>query len=86
MSLRADLYADISGFLLAKCDADPDVLSADSDLYYDIGIDSLDLVAMAQTLQGGYGISMDDERVGSLRTVGDVVDFAVSKVEAKEAV
>jgi hypothetical protein len=29
---------------------------------------------------------MDDERVGSLRSVGDVVDFAVSKVEAKEAV
>jgi hypothetical protein len=26
---------------------------------------------------------MDDERIGSLRTVGDVLDFAVSKVEAK---
>lgn len=83
MSLRTDLYADITGFLLAKCDADPDELSVESDLYYDIGIDSLDLVAMAQTLQGAYGISMDDERIGSLRTVGDVLDFAVSKVEAK---
>ena len=81
MSLRADLYADITGFLTAKCDADPDELSAESDLYNDIGIDSLDLVAMAQTLQGAYGISMDDERIGSLRTVGDVLDFAVSKVE-----
>lgn len=82
MSLRTDLYADITGFLLTKCDADPDALSAESDLYNDIGIDSLDLVAMSQTLQGAYGISMDDERIGSLRTVGDVVDFAVAKVEA----
>ncbi|MEU6067487.1 MULTISPECIES: acyl carrier protein [Streptomyces] len=82
MSLRTDLYADITGFLLAKCDADPDELSVESDLYYDIGIDSLDLIAMAQTLQGAYGISMDDERFfGSLRTVGDVLDFAVSKIE-----
>ncbi|MGW0828471.1 acyl carrier protein [Streptomyces sp. NPDC002845] len=83
MSLRTDLYADITGFLLAECDADPDELSAESDLYNDIGIDSLDLVAMAQTLQGAYGISMDDERIGSLRTVGDVLDFAVSKVETE---
>lgn len=83
MSLRTDLYADITEFLVAKCDADPDELSVKSDLYHDIGIDSLDLVAMAQTLQGAYGISMDDERIGSLRTVGDVLDFAVSKVEAK---
>ncbi|MEV5320905.1 acyl carrier protein [Streptomyces sp. NPDC052687] len=83
MSLRTDLYTDIAEFLVAKCDADPDDLSVTSDLYDDIGIDSLDLVAMAQTLQGAYGISMDDERIGSLRTVGDVLDFAVSKVEAK---
>jgi acyl carrier protein len=83
MSLRTDLYADITEFLVAKCDADPDELSVKSDLYHDIGIDSLDLVAMAQTLQGAYGISMDDERIGSLRTVGDVLDFAVTKVEAK---
>jgi acyl carrier protein len=83
MSLRTDLYADITGFLLAKCDADPDELSVESDLYDDIGIDSLDLVAMAQTLQGAYGTSMDDERIGSLRTVGDVVDFAVAKIETE---
>ncbi|MEV0181754.1 phosphopantetheine-binding protein [Streptomyces sp. NPDC050625] len=83
MSLRTDLYADITGFLLAKCDADPDELSLESDLYYDIGIDSLDLVFMGQTLQGAYGISMDDERIGSLRTVGDVLDFVVSKIETK---
>jgi acyl carrier protein len=81
MSLRSDLYADITGFLLAKCDADPAELSVESDLYNDIGIDSLDLIAMAQTLQGAYGISMDDERIGALRTVGDVVDFAVAKIE-----
>ncbi|WP_406109338.1 acyl carrier protein [Streptomyces sp. NBC_01003] len=83
MSLRTDLYADITGFLQTQCDADPDELSAESDLYSDIGIDSLDLVAMAQALQNAYGISMDDERIGSLRTVGDVLDFAVSKVETK---
>jgi acyl carrier protein len=85
MSLRTDLYADITGFLLAKCDADPDELSVESDLYDDIGIDSLDLMAMAQTLQGAYGISMDDERIGSLRTVGDVVEFTVSKIGTEAA-
>ncbi|MET7727774.1 acyl carrier protein [Streptomyces mirabilis] len=83
MSLRTELYADITGFLLAKCDADPEELSAESDLYYDIGIDSLDLVAMAQTLQGAHGIEMDDERIGALRTVGDVLEFALSKIETK---
>jgi len=83
MSLRTDLYADITGFLQAKCDADPDQLSAESDLYHEVGIDSLDLVAMAQTLQSAYDVSMDDERIGALRTVGDIVEFAVSKIETK---
>lgn len=86
MSLRTDLYGDITAFLLAQCDADPDALSAESDLYQDVGIDSLDLVAMAQNLQNAYGIPMDDERIGSLRTVGDVLDFALSKIETKAAV
>ncbi|MFI5980175.1 acyl carrier protein [Streptomyces sp. NPDC051555] len=83
MSLRTDLYADITGFLVAKCDANPEEISAESDLYYDIGIDSLDLIAMTQSLQGAYGISMDDERIGGIRTVGDILDLAVSKIEIK---
>jgi acyl carrier protein len=85
MSLRAELYAEIRGFLLAKCDADPGGLSVDSDLYDDVGIDSLDLVAMGQALQGAHGIVMDDERMGALRTVGDVLEFAVLKIETKTA-
>ncbi|MFF4507781.1 acyl carrier protein [Streptomyces sp. NPDC001401] len=84
--MRAELYAEVTGFLLARCDADPEGLSAASDLYDDVGIDSLDLVAMAQALRGAHGIEMDDERVGGLRTVGDVVEFALSKIESKRAV
>lgn len=86
MSLRAELYAEITGFLMARCDADPGELSAESDLYDDVGIDSLDLVAMAQALQGAHGMVMDDERIGGLRTVGDVVEFALSKIETNSAV
>lgn len=48
-------------------------ISLDSQFVADLGFDSLDKVEFAMTVEEEYDISMPDEKVDSIMTVGDAV-------------
>jgi acyl carrier protein len=50
-------------------------VEADTRLVEDLGIDSLDLVAVFLTVQDNYGVVIDDEDVPALRKVSDLVAY-----------
>jgi acyl carrier protein len=39
----------------------------------DLGIDSLDLVALFLDVQDRFDVTIDEDRIGSIRTVGDLL-------------
>jgi acyl carrier protein len=80
MTVRDDIYADITEFLRNKCDVDPASVSEETSLSDELDVDSLDLIAMAQLLQNKYHVSLDDERIASTRTIGDVLTFVEEKL------
>lgn len=80
MTVRDDIYAGVTEFLQNKCDIDPAEVSEETSLDGELGVDSLDLIAMAQLLQIKYGVSLDDERIVSTRTIGDVLTFVEEKI------
>ena len=47
-----------------------------------LGVDSLDLVEMAQIVEDEYGVQMREEDMQDLRTVGDALDFVVERASA----
>lgn len=53
---------------------DTDVISEDTDIVADLGADSLDVVEMMMALEEEFGITIEDEKIAELKTVGDVVD------------
>ena len=61
-------------------------ITADAIIFEDLGLDSLDVVDLVVALQQEFGVSIrDDERVRSIRTVGDVYQFILSLQEELKA-
>lgn len=54
-------------------DVPADQINANSDFVLDLHIDSVDMVAMVMTLEDEFGVQIPDDKLGDLRTVGDVV-------------
>lgn len=47
-------------------------ISEDSDIVNDLGADSLDVVELLMTLEDNTGKTIPEDKVGTLKTVGDV--------------
>lgn len=56
-----------------SCDADKVTLTAD--LMEDLGADSLDAVELNMALEEACGVSIPDEELATLKTVGDIFNY-----------
>jgi acyl carrier protein len=61
------------------------VVSPDSRLVEDLGIDSLDLVSIVLTAQENYGVAIDEDEVAELRTMADLVLYVDRRRNAAAA-
>jgi acyl carrier protein len=48
----------------------------------DLETDSLDLVELVMTMEEKFGIKITDEEAADIKTVGDAVDFVMTRVDA----
>jgi acyl carrier protein len=46
----------------------------------DLGADSLDVVELVMAFEDEFGISIPDEEVGEIKTVGDAVNYISKKL------
>ena len=63
---------------LEQLDADPEVISREAG-FEELDIDSLDLAELAQIIDDEYGVKIGSADMGSLHTVGDVIDFVAAR-------
>ena len=69
MTRRDEVFSDVVLLLENKCGIAPSEVSTQAGLFDDLGLDSLDLIAIAQVLQAKYQISLDNESIAAVRTV-----------------
>lgn len=58
-----------------------DTITADSAIIEDLGADSLDIMEMLMAMEETFCISVPDEDVPALRTVGAVAEYIESKTK-----
>jgi acyl carrier protein len=56
-------------------------ITREADIIKDIGADSLDIVEMLMEVESEWGITIDDEVVQDLKTIGDVVDYIEKEIK-----
>jgi len=65
---------------LVSFGADAEAVTRDATLE-DIDVDSLDLVELTQVVEETYSIDLDGADFKNIKTVGDVVDLVVARVQ-----
>ena len=69
------LFEKVRNALATQFEMDPEEITAETNLIDDLGADSLDVVELIMSLEDDFGVSIPDEDVAELYTVGRIVDY-----------
>ncbi len=81
---RTEVFEKVKGILLSKVAAAPDAVTPEARLKEDLEVDSLDMVEMAMALEDQFSISVPDDAIAVILTVGDVVDFVCECLSVRD--
>ena len=72
---REEIFGELKELVLDYLGEDDIRVSEDSSLTEDLGLTSLDLIRIVGDIEDSFGISVEDEAMDSIETVGDVLDY-----------
>lgn len=70
----------IKDMLEKQLGIDKSKITKDSDIIKDIGADSLDIVEFLMDAENEWGITIEEEDVKDLHTIGDIVKYIESRI------
>ena len=62
---------------------EPDEVTTEANIQEDLGADSLDIVDLITTIEDEFDISIPDEAVEEIKTVGDIVNYIEKNTDAE---
>ncbi len=68
------MFEEIAKLLAEQLDIPVSKVTLESNIIEDLGADSLDVVEMLMTLEDKTGKTIPDDKVTSIKTVGDLVE------------
>lgn len=84
--MKADIIKKIKSYLVEVSEKEitADDITLESTLTGDLDLDSLQSVSMVLDLEDYYHITIDEDEIMTLKTIGDVVDLIVRKKDQAE--
>jgi acyl carrier protein len=79
---KAELQDKVCSILADQLAVDRDKVTADARFSEDLDADSLDLVEAVLALEEEFGVSIPEDEMEGVKTVGQAVDLVASKVGA----
>ena len=65
----------VKKIIAAQLDIDESAITPETDIEDDLGADSLDAVELIVAFEEEFGISVPDDDILALRTVGDIMEY-----------
>ncbi|MBR6581332.1 MAG: acyl carrier protein [Ruminococcus sp.] len=75
------VFDKVKELIVDQLGADEDAVTSEASIQDDLGADSLDIVDLIQTIEDEYDLSIPDEAVESIKTVGDIVAYIENNAE-----
>lgn len=69
------MFEKVQKVIAEQLDIDPETITPETNIYDDLGADSLDAVELVMSLEDEYGITIPDEAANDLTTVGRIVEY-----------
>ena len=73
------MFEEVKKLLVEQVGVDAGEIKMESELANDLGINSIDLAELIMACEEKYGVTIEDEEIHKLITVGDVVNYLESK-------
>lgn len=74
------MFEKVKAILVDQLDVDEDVVTMDASITDDLGADSLDVADIAMSLEEEFDISIPDDQLQNIKTVGDIVKYIEENV------
>ena len=68
-------FETIRGLIAQQLKVDPEKITRESRLMEDLKADSANIMVMIMDLEDRFGITVEDDQIMKLKTVGDVVRY-----------
>ena len=69
------IFDKVKAIILEQFMADEDSITMQTSFIDDLESDSLDLIELVMAIEEEFGLSIEDQDVGDIKTVGDVVNY-----------
>lgn len=77
------IFDKIKEIVIEQLGVEEDIVTPDANIQDDLGADSLDIVDLIQTIEDEYDLSIPDEAVESIKTVGDIATYVEKNADAE---
>ena len=76
---RTKTFETVKKYILNQLPVDSARVTEDARLVEDLGADSANLMMLVMDLEDAFGMTVDDDVIGDIRTVGDIVNAVLKK-------
>ena len=76
---RNAIFAKVKEYILMQLPIDEGKVVESAKMIDDLGADSANLMMLIMDLETEFDIQVEDEALGSIKTVGDIVDYIQKK-------
>ena len=76
------IFEKLKDIIAEQLSVEADEVSLDSNIQDDLGADSLDVVDLITTIEDEFDLSIPDEAVEEIKTVGDIANYIEKNTDA----
>lgn len=76
---RAQVFETVKKYILDQLSVSPDRVTESAAMVDDLGADSANLMMLVMDLEAEFNMTVEDDAISAIRTVGDIVDYIVKK-------
>lgn len=73
-------FDKVKEYILQQLPVSEDKVTMDARLIEDLGADSANLMMLIMDLEGEYNMTVEDDALTSIKTVGDIVNYIEANV------
>ena len=74
---KKQVFETVKKYILDQLTVSEDRVTESAAIVDDLGADSANLMMLVMDLEAEFNITVEDDAISSIRTVGDIVDYIV---------
>lgn len=69
------MFEEVKELIIDTLNCEEEKVTLEANIFEDLGADSLDAVELNLALEEKFGISIDEDTMAGIKTVGDIVNY-----------